>query len=101
MSLVLHMPCANANSYYGYYYQGHPPSPLLRPPPSQSNGSFSSPVSTMTSQSSVSSLAKHHQSWLDLVSKASPVAGEAVVCSVQIHTLVVVQSIKRTKNPSF
>lgn len=40
----------------------------------------------MTSQSSASSLAKHRQSWLDLVSQASPVAGETVVCSVQVHT---------------
>uniref|UniRef100_A0AAZ3QY07 Connector enhancer of kinase suppressor of ras 3 n=1 Tax=Oncorhynchus tshawytscha TaxID=74940 RepID=A0AAZ3QY07_ONCTS len=55
-------------------------------PPSETNGSFSSPVSTITSQSSVSSLAKHRQSWLDLVSQASPVAGETVVCSVQVHT---------------
>lgn len=41
----------------------------------------------MTSQSSTSSLAKQRQSWLDLVSQASPPAGEtAVVCSVQIHS---------------
>lgn len=41
----------------------------------------------MTSQSSASSLAKHRQSWLDLVSQASPSAGEtAVVCSVQVHS---------------
>ena len=41
----------------------------------------------MTSQSSTSSLAKHRQSWLDLVSQASPPAGEtAVVGSVQVHS---------------
>lgn len=41
----------------------------------------------MTSQSSASSLAKHRQSWLDLVSQASPPAGEtAVVCSAQVHS---------------
>lgn len=41
----------------------------------------------MTSQSSVSSLSKQRQSWLDLVSQASPPAGEtAVVCSVQVHS---------------
>ncbi len=41
----------------------------------------------MTSQSSTSSLAKHRQSWLDLVSQASPPTGEtAVVCSVQVHS---------------
>ncbi|KAJ7996534.1 hypothetical protein DPEC_G00238040 [Dallia pectoralis] len=49
--------------------------------PSQSNGSFSSPVSMITSQSSMSFLAKH-----GLVSQASPVARETVVCSVQVHT---------------
>lgn len=41
----------------------------------------------MTSQSSASSLTKHRQSWLDLVSQASPPTGEtAVVCSVQVHS---------------
>lgn len=41
----------------------------------------------MTSQSSASSLAKHRQSWLDLVSQASPSIGEtAVVCAVQVHS---------------
>ncbi|CAB1335053.1 unnamed protein product [Coregonus sp. 'balchen'] len=62
------------------------PPPYSSPLPGETNGSFSSPVSTMTSQSSVSSLAKHRQSWLDLVSQASPVVGETVVCSVQVHT---------------
>uniref|UniRef100_A0A8C7WBM6 Connector enhancer of kinase suppressor of ras 3 n=1 Tax=Oncorhynchus mykiss TaxID=8022 RepID=A0A8C7WBM6_ONCMY len=66
--------------------QGTLPPPYSSPLPSETNGSFSSPVSTMTSQSSVSSLAKHRQSWLDLVSQASPVVGETVVCSVQVHT---------------
>ncbi|KAL0969262.1 hypothetical protein UPYG_G00224680 [Umbra pygmaea] len=67
-------------------HQGTLPPPYSSPHPSETNGSFSSPVSTMTSQSSASSLAKHRQSWLDLVSQASPVAGETVVCSVQVHT---------------
>lgn len=43
----------------------------------------------MTSQSSSSSLAKQRQSWLDLVSQASPpsACGEtAVVCSAQVHS---------------
>lgn len=62
------------------------PPPYSSPLPSEANGSLSSPVSTMTSQSSASSLAKHRQSWLDLVSQASPVAGETVVCSVDVHT---------------
>uniref|UniRef100_A0A8C2XRV0 Connector enhancer of kinase suppressor of ras 3 n=1 Tax=Cyclopterus lumpus TaxID=8103 RepID=A0A8C2XRV0_CYCLU len=40
-----------------------------------------------TISSSTSSLAKHRQSWLDLVSHASPPAAEtAVVCSVQVHS---------------
>lgn len=55
--------------------------------PVAANGSLSSPVSTMTSHSSSSSLAKQRQSWLDLVSQASPVAVEtAVVCSAQVHS---------------
>uniref|UniRef100_A0A4W5K7C9 Connector enhancer of kinase suppressor of ras 3 n=1 Tax=Hucho hucho TaxID=62062 RepID=A0A4W5K7C9_9TELE len=70
----------------GSGHQGTLPPPYSSPLPSETNGSFSSPVSTMTSQSSVSSLAKHRQSWLDLVSQASPVVGETVVCSVQVHT---------------
>ncbi|XP_067099170.1 connector enhancer of kinase suppressor of ras 3-like isoform X1 [Osmerus mordax] len=65
--------------------QGTLPPPYSSPLPSEANGSLSSPVSTMTSQSSASSLAKHRQSWLDLVSQASPVAGETLVCSVEVH----------------
>ncbi|KAM6973281.1 connector enhancer of kinase suppressor of ras 3-like [Aplochiton taeniatus] len=68
-------------------HQGTLPPPYSSLPPSEANGSLSSPVSTMTSQSSASSLTKHRQSWLDLVSQASPVTGETtVVCSVQVHT---------------
>uniref|UniRef100_A0A4W5K7R1 Cnksr family member 3 n=1 Tax=Hucho hucho TaxID=62062 RepID=A0A4W5K7R1_9TELE len=74
------------NPLYVLLSQGTLPPPYSSPLPSETNGSFSSPVSTMTSQSSVSSLAKHRQSWLDLVSQASPVVGETVVCSVQVHT---------------
>ncbi|KAM4625834.1 CNK3/IPCEF1 fusion protein-like isoform 2-T2 [Polymixia lowei] len=71
----------------GSGHQGTLPPPYSSPLPSEANGSLSSPVSTMTSQSSASSLAKHRQSWLDLVSQASTVAGETtVVCSVQVHT---------------
>lgn len=41
----------------------------------------------MTSQGSASSLAKHRQSWLDLVSQASPpIVETAVVCSAQVHS---------------
>lgn len=41
----------------------------------------------MTSQGSSSSLGKQRQSWLDLVSQATPPAAEtAVVCSVQVHS---------------
>ncbi|KAF3844681.1 hypothetical protein F7725_007844 [Dissostichus mawsoni] len=62
-------------------------SPYSSAVPSEATGSLSSPVSTMTSQSSTSSLAKHRQSWLDLVSQAPPPTGEtAVVCSVQVHS---------------
>ncbi|XP_078133058.1 connector enhancer of kinase suppressor of ras 3 isoform X1 [Sander vitreus] len=71
----------------GSTHQGTLPPPYSSAVPSEANGSLSSPVSTMTSQSSTSSLAKHRQSWLDLVSQASPPTGEtAVVCSVQIHS---------------
>uniref|UniRef100_A0A4W5M8R9 PH domain-containing protein n=1 Tax=Hucho hucho TaxID=62062 RepID=A0A4W5M8R9_9TELE len=75
----------SADGPHGSGHQGSLLPPYSFPPPSETNGSFSSPVSTITSQSSVSSLAKHRQSWLDLVSQASPVAGETVVCSVQVH----------------
>lgn len=68
-------------------FQGTLPPPYSSAAPVAANGSLSSPVSTMTSHSSSSSLAKQRQSWLDLVSQASPVAVEtAVVCSVQVHT---------------
>ncbi|XP_035529856.1 interactor protein for cytohesin exchange factors 1 isoform X4 [Morone saxatilis] len=71
----------------GSTHQGTLPPPYSSAVPSEANGSLSSPVSTMTSQSSTSSLAKHRQSWLDLVSQASPPTGEtAVVCSVQVHS---------------
>ncbi|XP_033967275.1 interactor protein for cytohesin exchange factors 1 isoform X1 [Pseudochaenichthys georgianus] len=67
--------------------QGTLPPPYSSAVPSEATGSLSSPVSTMTSQSSTSSLAKHRQSWLDLVSQAPPPTGEtAVVCSVQVHS---------------
>lgn len=72
----------------GSTHQGTLPPPYSSAvPSSEANGSLSSPVSTMTSQSSSSSLSKQRQSWLDLVAQASPPAGEtAVVCSVQVHT---------------
>nr|XP_019940646.1 PREDICTED: interactor protein for cytohesin exchange factors 1 isoform X2 [Paralichthys olivaceus] len=71
----------------GSTHQGTLPPPYSSAVPSEANCSLSSPVSTMTSQSSASSLAKHRQSWLDLVSQASPPAGEtAVVCSAQVHS---------------
>ncbi|XP_010783651.1 connector enhancer of kinase suppressor of ras 3 isoform X1 [Notothenia coriiceps] len=67
--------------------QGTLPPPYSSAVPSEATGSLSSPVSTMTSHSSTSSLAKHRQSWLDLVSQAPPPTGEtAVVCSVQVHS---------------
>ncbi|XP_037551312.1 interactor protein for cytohesin exchange factors 1 [Nematolebias whitei] len=65
-------------------HQGTLPPPYSTAVPSDS---LSSPVSTMTSQSSASSLTKQRQSWLDLVSQAPPPAAEtAVVCSVQVHS---------------
>ncbi|XP_023127664.2 interactor protein for cytohesin exchange factors 1 isoform X1 [Amphiprion ocellaris] len=71
----------------GSTHQGTLPPPYSSAIPSEANGSLSSPVSTMTSQSSASSLAKHRQSWMDLVSQASPPVGEtAVVCSAQVHS---------------
>ena len=70
-----------------FVFQGTLPPPYSSTAPSEANGSLSSPVSTMTSQSSASSLGKQRQSWLDLVSQASPAPGEtAVVCSVQVHS---------------
>ncbi|XP_034050684.1 interactor protein for cytohesin exchange factors 1 [Thalassophryne amazonica] len=71
----------------GSTYQGTLPPPYSVAVSSDTNGSLSTPISTMTSQSSASSLAKQRQSWLDLVSQASPAAVEtAVVCSVQVHS---------------
>lgn len=69
-----------------FAFQGTLPPPYSPAVPVTSNGSLSSPVSTMTSHSSSSSLAKQRQSWLDLVSQASPAAMEtAVVCSAQVQ----------------
>ncbi|KAM3595004.1 uncharacterized protein V6R79_016982 [Siganus canaliculatus] len=73
----------------GSTHQGTLPPPYSSAVPSEATGSLSSPVSTMTSQSSASSLTKQRQSWLDLVSQAAPSgAGEttAIVCSVQVHS---------------
>ncbi|XP_038584718.1 interactor protein for cytohesin exchange factors 1 isoform X2 [Micropterus salmoides] len=71
----------------GSTHQGTLPPPYSAAVPSEANCSLSSPVSTMTSQSSTSSLGKHRQSWLDLVSQATPPTAEtAVVCSVQVHS---------------
>lgn len=72
--------------------QGTLPPPYSSSVPGGANGSLSSPVSTMTSQSSTSSssLAKQRQSWLDLVSQAAPssatCAEAAVVCAAQVHS---------------
>ncbi|XP_042560513.1 connector enhancer of kinase suppressor of ras 3-like isoform X2 [Clupea harengus] len=65
--------------------QGTLPPPYSSSPPSEATGTLSSPVSTMTSHSSASSLAKHRQSWLDLVSHSCLPARDTVVCSVQVH----------------
>ncbi|KAM8833032.1 connector enhancer of kinase suppressor of ras 3-like [Synchiropus picturatus] len=65
--------------------QGTLPPPYSAAVAREANGSLSSPMSTMTSQSSASSLTKNRQSWLDLVSQATPPAAE-MVCSVQVHS---------------
>ncbi|XP_061897104.1 connector enhancer of kinase suppressor of ras 3-like isoform X1 [Entelurus aequoreus] len=74
----------------GRTHQGALPQPYSSTVPSEANGSHSSPVSTMTSESSsASSLSKQRQSWLDLVAQASPppaTSEVAVVCSVQVHS---------------
>lgn len=67
--------------------EGSLPPPYSSPALSEATGSLSSPVSTMNSHSSVSSIAKHRRSWLDLVSQAAPTTGETVVCSAVVHTI--------------
>ncbi|KAA0711529.1 CNK3/IPCEF1 fusion protein [Triplophysa tibetana] len=66
--------------------EGSLPPPYSSPVPSEVTGTLSSPVSTMTSHSSVSSLNKHRRSWLDLVSQTISSAGETLVCSAVVHT---------------
>ncbi|XP_008397770.1 interactor protein for cytohesin exchange factors 1 isoform X2 [Poecilia reticulata] len=77
----------DASNPPGSTHQGTVPPPYSSTAPAEASDSLSSPVSTMTSQSSASSLAKQRQSWMDLVSEASstPVGETAVVCSVQVH----------------
>lgn len=75
------------NSPSAAAHQESLPPPYSSPVPSETTGTLSSPVSTMTSHSSASSLAKHRRSWLDLVSQATPTAGETVVCSAVVHTM--------------
>ncbi|XP_055012421.1 interactor protein for cytohesin exchange factors 1 isoform X1 [Boleophthalmus pectinirostris] len=77
----------DASSPPGSTNQGTLPPPYSSTAPSEANGSLSTPVSTMTSQDSASSLVKQRQSWMDLVTQASPSTTEtAIVCSVQVHT---------------
>lgn len=79
--------CVDTSDPPGSTNQGTLPPPYSAAVPSEANGSLSSPVSTMTSQDSASSISKQRQSWMDLVSQASPPTAEtAVVCSVQVHT---------------
>ncbi|XP_053700927.1 connector enhancer of kinase suppressor of ras 3-like [Synchiropus splendidus] len=75
----------DASGPLGSTNQGTLPPPYSAAVAREANGSLSSPMSTMTSQSSASSLTKNRQSWLDLVSQATPPAGE-MVCSVQVHS---------------
>ncbi|XP_072314489.1 interactor protein for cytohesin exchange factors 1 isoform X2 [Eucyclogobius newberryi] len=77
----------DASSPPGSTNQGTLPPPYSSTAPSEANGSLSTPVSTMTSLDSASSLVKQRQSWMDLVTRASPSTAEtAIVCSVQVHT---------------
>lgn len=76
----------DASAPPGSTNQGTLPPPYSSTAPSETNGSLSSPVSTMTSQDSDSSLVKQRQSWMDLVTQASSSAETAVVCSAQVHT---------------
>ncbi|XP_042598875.1 connector enhancer of kinase suppressor of ras 3-like isoform X2 [Cyprinus carpio] len=88
-SATAHQASSQKHSVYGLALmpKGSLPPPYSSPVPSEATGTLSSPVSTMTSHSSVSSLAKHRRSWLDLVSQANPTAGETVVCSAVVHTV--------------
>ncbi|KAK2878332.1 hypothetical protein Q8A67_019123 [Cirrhinus molitorella] len=78
---------ASVNGSSFTVHQGSLPPPYSSPVPSEATGTLSSPVSTMNSHSSASSLAKHRRSWLDLVSQQNPTAGETVVCSAVVHTM--------------
>lgn len=79
--------CVDSSAPPGSTNQGTLPPPYSSTAPSEANGSVSSPVSTMTSQDSASSLVKQRQSWMDLVTHASSSTAEtAVVCSAQVHT---------------
>ncbi|XP_073683085.1 interactor protein for cytohesin exchange factors 1-like isoform X4 [Garra rufa] len=78
---------ANVNGPSFTVHQGSLPPPYSSPVPSEATGTLSSPVSTMNSRSSASSLTKHRRSWLDLVSQPNPTAGETVVFSAVVHTM--------------
>lgn len=79
--------CVDSSTPPGSTNQGTLPPPYSSTTSSEVNGSLPSPVSTMTSQDSASSIVKQRQSWMDLVTHASPLTPEtAVVCSVQVHT---------------
>ncbi|XP_004082424.2 connector enhancer of kinase suppressor of ras 3 [Oryzias latipes] len=76
----------DAPSQPGTTHQGSLPPPYSSTASSKTNGSPSSPISTMTSESSASSVSKQRQSWSDVNSQSPPPAGEtAVVCQVQVH----------------
>ncbi|XP_026085081.1 connector enhancer of kinase suppressor of ras 3-like isoform X3 [Carassius auratus] len=89
---------ANASGPLATVHQGSIPPQYSSPVPGETTGTLSSPVSTMTSHSSVSSLAKHRRSGLDFVSQATPTAGETVVCSALVHTMST--TIKETSQHS-
>ncbi|KAF5909707.1 connector enhancer of kinase suppressor of ras 3-like isoform X1, partial [Clarias magur] len=74
---LLNQDSQSVNSLSGTGLPGSLPPPYSSPVPSEA--SPSSPVSTMTSQSSMSSLAKKRQSWLEIVAQGGPPA-------TQVHT---------------
>lgn len=80
--------CNVKKTHVGIHFssQGSLPPPYSSTASSKTNGSPSSPISTMTSESSASSVSKQRQSWSDVNSQSPPPAGEtAVVCQVQVH----------------
>ncbi|KAJ8290579.1 hypothetical protein GJAV_G00014820 [Gymnothorax javanicus] len=68
--------------------QGNLPPPYSSAPPSEATDSTTSPVSTMTSLSSASSLTKPQPSSADMVSQSTSAVSEMLVCAAQVHLQV-------------